>query len=118
MIDVKTRELTLIVGDEKVHFNLNLSLKQPDFNNVECKNVEQVVPFSLELIYDCKIQNSMNKNEMNFQYIEALDVEYLISSLKFKETILSVREISAEKSSSNEEKGQEVEKSFEGLNLK
>ena len=27
LIDVKKRELTLRVGDEKVHFNLNQSLK-------------------------------------------------------------------------------------------
>ena len=47
---------------------------------------------------------------MNFQYIEALDVEYLNSSLEFKEIILGLKEIIAEKASSNEEKGQEVEK--------
>ena len=71
-------------------------MKQPGFDNVECKNVEQVVPISLELIYDCKIQNSMNENKMNFQYIEALDVEYLNSSIELKETVLSLKEISAE----------------------
>ena len=42
----------------------------------------------------------------NFYYIEALDVEYLNSSLAFQETILSLKEISAEKSSSSEEKEQ------------
>ena len=54
----------------------------------------------------------------NFKYIEALDVEYLNSSLAFQETILSLKEISAEKSSSSEEKEQEVEKSYEELILK
>ena len=112
LIDVKKGELTLRVGDEKVHFNMNHSLKQPGFDNVECKNVEQVVPISPELIYDCKIQNSMNENEINF------DVEYLNSSLEFKETVLSLKEISAEKSSNGEENGQEVKKSSEGLILK
>ena len=81
LINVKKGELTLRVGEEKVHFNLNQSLKQPGLDNDECKNVEQVVPINSELNYDCKIQNSMNKNEMNFQYIEALDVEYLNSSI-------------------------------------
>ena len=66
LIDVKKGELTLRVGKEEVHFNLNQSLKLPDFDNVECKIVEQVVPISSELVYDCKIQNSMNENEMNF----------------------------------------------------
>ena len=117
LIDVKKGELTLIVGDEKEHFNLNQSLKQPYFHNIDYKTLKIVVPISYELNYDCKIQNSMNGNEINFQYIEALDIEYLNSSLEFKETILSLKEVSAEKSSS-EEKGQEVEKSYEGLILK
>ena len=39
LIDVKKGELTLRVGDEKIHFNLNQCLKQPDFDNVECKIV-------------------------------------------------------------------------------
>ena len=43
-----------------MHFNLNQSLKQPDFDNAKCKIVEQVVPISPELIYDCKIHNSTN----------------------------------------------------------
>ena len=47
---------------------------------------------------------------MNFQYIEALDLEYLNYSLEFKETVLNLKEISAGKSSNNEEKEQEVEK--------
>ena len=47
---------------------------------------------------------------MNFQYIKARDVEYLNSSLEFK-TTLSLKEISIEKSNSNEEEEQGVEKS-------
>ena len=113
LIDVKKGELTLGVGDEAIHFNPNQSLKQLEFDNVDCKTLEKVVPISYELIYDCKIQNSMNENEMNFQYIE-----YLNSSLKFKEKVLSLKEIGTKKSTSGEEKGQEVEKSFEGLILK
>ena len=101
-MDVKKGELTLKVGKEEVHFNLNQSLKQPDFDNAKCKTVEQVVPISPKLIYDCKIYNSMNENEMNFKYIEALDLEYLNSNLEFKETLVSLKEISAEKSGSSE----------------
>ena len=67
MIDVKKEELTLRVGKEEVHFNLNHSLKQPDFDNVECKIVEEVVPISPQPIYDRKIQNSMNEKMKNFQ---------------------------------------------------
>ena len=55
---------------------------------------------------------------MNFQYIKDLEVEHLNASLELKETVLSLNENNAEKSSSNEEKVQEVENSFEGLILK
>ena len=45
---------------------------------------------------------------MNFQYIEAYDFEYLNFSFEIRETIPSLKGISAEKSSSSEEKGEEV----------
>ena len=80
LIDVKKGELTLRVGDEAIHFNLNQCLKQSDCDNAEGKIIEQFVPIGLELINDYKNQNSMNENEMNFQYIEARDVE---SEFKF-----------------------------------
>ena len=38
LIDVRKGKLTLRVGNEEVHFNLNQSLKQPDFEKAECKN--------------------------------------------------------------------------------
>ena len=95
LIDVKKGELTLRVGDEAVHFNLNQSLKQYDCDNAESKIVEQFVPISPKLINDCKNQNSMNEYEMNFQYIEAHDVEYLNSSFEMREKVLSIKEISA-----------------------
>ena len=50
----------------------------------------------------------MNKNEMNFQYMEDLEVEFMNSSFELKETVLSLNEHSAEKSSSSEDKIQEV----------
>ena len=52
---VATGELTLRVGDEAVHFNLNQSLKQSEFDNADCKIVETKVPISFELKNDCKI---------------------------------------------------------------
>ena len=60
-----------------MHFNLNHSVKQPKFNNIDCKIVETKVPIISELINDCKIQSSMNENEMNFKYLDVLDVEFL-----------------------------------------
>ena len=63
---LKKRELTLKAGEEAVHFNLNKSLKQYDYENTDCKIIETIVPISLELIFGCNFQNSVNENEMNF----------------------------------------------------
>ena len=104
LIDVKKGELTLKVGEEVVHFNLNKSLKQSECESTDCKTVEKIVPISPELIFGCNFQDSINKNEMNFQYLEILDCEFLTSSFDLKETILSLNENSTKKSSSNEEK--------------
>ena len=64
-----------------MHFNLNQSLKQPEFDSIDCKIVETKVPISSKLIKDCKIQSSMNENEINFQY---LYVEFLNSNFELK----------------------------------
>ena len=118
LIDVKKRKLTLGVGDEAVHFNLNQSLKQPKFDNNNYKIVETKGPISSELINDCKIRSSMNENEMNFQYPEYLDVEFLNSNFELKEVVLIIDESSAEKSNSYEDKASKVNTSSEGLILK
>ena len=69
LIDVKKGELTLRVGDEAVHFNLNDSLKQLELRSADCEFVETKIPFSSELATDCNFQNSMNENEMSFLYL-------------------------------------------------
>ena len=66
LIDIKKGELTLKVGDKAVYFNLNQNLKHSEFDNFDCKIVETKVPIGSELRNDCKIQNSINENEMNF----------------------------------------------------
>ena len=63
-----------------MHFNLNQSLKQLEFDNVDCKTIETIAPISSEVKYHYKIQSSMNENENNFQYIESLEDEYLNAS--------------------------------------
>ena len=63
---MKKGELTLRVGDEGMHFNLNHSLKQQEFDTINYKIVEIKVPISSKLINDCKIQSSMNEKEINF----------------------------------------------------
>ena len=118
LIDVKKGELTLRVRDEAVHFNLNHSLKQPELNSADCEIVETKIPISSELATFCNFHNSMNENEMNFQYLEHLEVEVLNSNFKFKDSVFSIREISVERSSNYEENVVEENKSLEGLILK
>ena len=84
MIDVKKGELTLRVRDKAVHFNLNHILKQPELSNVGCEILETKILFSSELNNDCIFHNSMNVNEMNFQYLKHLEIEFLDSKVKFE----------------------------------
>ena len=88
LIDVKRRELTLRVGDEAVHFNLNHSLKQPELNSANCEIVETKILISSELATACNFQNSMTENEMNFQYLAHLEVEIMNSNFKLKDSVL------------------------------
>ena len=115
---MKKGELTLRVGDEVVHFNLNDSLKQLELRNADCEFVETKILVSPKLATDCNFQNSMNENEMNFQYLEHLEVEFMNSNFKQKESVFSVKESSAEKSNSYKEEVAEENKSLEGLILK
>ena len=55
---------------------------------------------------------------MNFQYLESVDYELLHSSLKNRETVLSLNENSQENSNSQEKKVTKQETSAEGLILK
>ena len=57
LIDVKKGELTLRVGDEAVHFNLNDSLKQPELISANYEFVETKIPISSKLTIDCNFQN-------------------------------------------------------------
>ena len=60
----------------------------------------------------------MNENEINFQYLEHLEVEILNSNFKLKDLVFSVGKISAEWSNNYEERVAEENKSSEGLILK
>ena len=87
LIDVQKGELTLRVGNEAVHFNLNRSLEHPDVDAKSCMTVENNSLLSVELNSDCTLQHSINEIEMNFQYLESIDCEMLPSNLYNKETV-------------------------------
>ena len=71
-----------------------------------------------ELIFCCNFQNSINENEMNFQYLDDLDCEFLHSSCELKETVFSLNDNSTEKTSINKEEAKETKTSSEGLTMK
>ena len=107
LIDVKKGELTLRVGDEAVHFNLNHSLKQPKLSDAKCEIVEMKIPNYSKMMKDCNFQNSMNENEKNFQYLEHLEIEFLDPNVQLSKATLNVEENNAKKSNSYKEKGVE-----------
>ena len=92
LIDVQKGELTLRVGNEVVHFNLNRSLEHPDIDAESCMDVENSSLLNVELNSDCTLQHSINEIEMNFQYLESIDCEMLPSNLYNKETVSSMNE--------------------------
>ena len=118
LIDVKKGELTLRVGNEAVHFNLNKSLTQSDADEENCMDAENFSPDSLELNFDCNIHHSINENEMNFQYLKSIDCELLHSNLQYTETVLSLNENSTKNSCYSKKKATKQETNAEGLMLK
>ena len=73
LIDVQKGELTLRVGNEAVHFNINRSLEHPDVDTESSMAVGNNNLLNVELNSDCIFQHSINEIEMNFQYLESFD---------------------------------------------
>ena len=118
LIDVQKGELTLRVGNEAVHFNLNRSLEHPDVDAESCMAIENNSLLSVELNPDCILQHSINEIEMNFQYLESIDCEMLPSSMCNKETVSSMNENNQDDVCNQGQKTAEQETSAEGLILK
>ena len=118
LIDVQKGELTLRVGNEAVHFNINRSLEHPDVDAESCKAVGNNSLLNVELNSDCILQHSINEIEMNFQYLESLDCEVLPSNFFNKETISSINENSQDEVCSQKQQTHEQETIAEGLTLK
>ena len=100
LIDVQKCELTLRVGDEALHFNINRSLEHPNVEADNCMVVRKNRLLNDELNSDCIIQHSINEIEMNFQYLESFDCEVLPSNVFNKETVSSINENSQDEISS------------------
>ena len=118
LIDIQKGELTIRVGDEAVHFNINRSLEHPNVEPDNCMAVRNNSLLNDELNSDCIIQQSINEIDMNFQYLESLDCEVLPSNLFNEETVSSINENSQDEVSSQKQQTHEKESSAEGLTLK
>ena len=118
LIDVQKGELTLRVGNEAVHFNLNRSLEHSDVDAESCMVVEKNSLLNVELNSNCILQHSINEIEMNFHYLESLDCEILPPNLFNKETVSSINENSQDEICRQKQKTHEQETSAEGLTLK
>ena len=69
LIDVKKGELTLRVGIEEVHFNLNQRLKQHDFEKTQCIRVETMMIANEEKNDNCLNENSFDESIFNSLYM-------------------------------------------------
>ena len=78
MIDVKKGEITLRVGIEEVHFNLNQSLKQHDVEQAKCMRINSVIPVCKEKNDDFMNKNSFDDYIFNSLYNDDLEKEELI----------------------------------------
>ena len=118
LIDVQKGELTLRVGDEAVHFNINRILEHPNVEADSSMAVRNNSLLNVELNSDCIIQHSINEIEMNFQYLKSFDCEVLPSNVFNKETVSIINENNQDEISSQNQQAHEPETSSKGLTLK
>ena len=118
LIDMQKGVLTLRVEEEAADFNLPQSLKNLDKDREDYKSVDDVYLKNSDCYYDCNAQIPINENEMNFQYLECVNVDFPHISLYSTEKVLSLKQNSMDNGENNEEKEIHQETSTEGLVLK
>ena len=117
LIDVKKEELTLRVGTEEVHFNLNQILKQRDVEQAQCMRINSVITISKEKNDDFMNENSLDEYIFNSLYKEYLEKEELKEEVELIGVVVILNEEKID-DLSNGVKIQEEEKSSEGIILK
>ena len=118
LIDMQKGVLTLRVGEEAADFNMLQSLKNLDIDREDYKSVDDVYLNNSDCYYDCNAQLPINENEMNFQYLEGVDSDFLHNSLHSTEKAMSLKQNGMIKGDNNEEKEFHQETSAKGLVLK
>ena len=92
LIDMQKGILTLKVGEEAADFNLIRSLRNVDIEREDIKSIEDVYVNNSDFYYDCNAQLSINEKEMNFQYLEGFDSDFLYISLHSTEKVMSLEQ--------------------------
>ena len=118
LIDMQKGILTLRVGEETGDFNLIRSLRNLDIERDDVKSVEDVIVNNSDFYYDCNDHLSINEKEMNFQYPEGFDLDFLHINLHSTEKVMSLEQNGIKQRDKNEEKEFHQETSEEGLVLK
>ena len=116
LIDMQKGILTLRVGEETADFNL--ILRNLDKERDDIKLVEDVYVNNSDFYYDCNDQLSINEKEMNFQYLEGFDSDFLHINLHSTEKVMSLEQNGIKQREKIEEKEFHQETSEEGLVLK
>ena len=118
LIDMQKGVLTLRIGEEAADFNLFQSLKNLDIDREDYKFVDDVYLNNSNCYHDCNAQLPINENEMNFQYLEGVNSDFLHISLRSTENMISLKQNGMIKGDNNAEKEFHQETSAEGLVLK
>ena len=118
LIDMQKGVLTLRFGEEAADFNLLQSLKNLDIDREDYKFVDDVYLNNSDCYHDCNAQLPINENEMNFQYPEGVNSDFLHISLHSTENVMSLKQNSMDNGNNSEEKEFHQETSAEGLVLK
>ena len=118
LINMQKGILTLRVGEETAEFNLIRSLRNLDIERDDIKSVEDVYINNSDFYYDCNDQLSINEKEMNFQYLEGFDSDFLHNNLHSTEKVMNLEQNGIKQKEKIEEKEFHQETSEEGLVLK
>ena len=110
--------LTLRVGEETSDFNLIRSFRNLDIERDDIKSVEDEYVNNSDFYYDCNDQLSINEKEMNFQYLEGFDSDFLHINLHSTEKVMNLEQNGIKQRDKIEEKEFHQETSEEGLVLK
>ena len=87
LIDVKSKELTLRVGEDQVKFNLYKSMEFPSDINASCMIIDTLIPSQDELLYDFGKRSPLEQCLTKLLTTAEVDYEDLSDTLELIETI-------------------------------